>query len=630
MGGSGRAVGAARRVSDAIARNKLMLAALAVFVVLRAPVMLHGYLYVDDIIFRFWAHTSPLDLNYLFRPHNGHVNPVGLLGQWALQRAFPGSVTAIMWYSLAWQVLGLAVVWRLMVELTGRQGSAVIAFTIGAFSLFTFEVGVWWACAIYAGPFTVFLLLAVLFLTRALSGQGGVWWTLSVVAYAVCLLSFSRAAVGLVLLLAVASALPIWPPNDARAGSRGLRRALRAKPDYWVALFVLTGGYVALLLAIAEPAQFAAASPVAVAGNALRTLMFSVVPATVGGPWTWLTIQGVQWPFPVVQPAQHMVLPVVSAIVLVGAIIMVGLFRRALLAFLIWTGVFIGIVIVAAAATRPFVPLNYRYIFDVWMPIAILFGLGPYPLKHEVNPFTPRARRLAADYHLTRRRSATVALACAAFAASAGLSHIVPVTRWVTSETKRYMESGIDSFSAMDAPNGLLPQFTPPDLIHPYLMQPYGSSVVVFSPVPGSPQFSNVANNALFSFDGAGNLQRSQFAARHRSVPPPTPYGYAWGNDPVRIPLESPSDLLQATVEIRYAVDADAIVELTGASGSVVVTLPSGFHTSYFRMPGVTSELTVRVVDGGLRGGIDSLALGVQLDSQGQPVSGASATINAE
>lgn len=627
MGALRGAGGAARRLQTAIARNKLMLAALAVFVIVRAPVMLNGYLYVDDIIFRFWAHTSPLDLEYLFRPHNGHVNPIGLLGQWVLQRAFPGSVPAIMWYSLAWQVVGLGVMWRLMIELTGKQGSALVAFTIGAFSLFTFEVGVWWACAIYAGPFTVFALLSVLCLAKALSGQGRRWWNWSVAAYALALLSFSRAAVALALLLAVAAALPIWPPDDARAGSRGLRQALRIKPGYWIALGALTGGHTLFLLLRAEPGQFALGSPAIVVGNALRTLVYSVLPALAGGPWTWLTIQGVQWPFPVVQPAQNPFLVVVSAIVLVSVIVIVNLFRRALTGFLAWTGLFIAVVVLAAAASRPFIPLNYRYTFDVWMPIAILLGLVPYPLKNELNPFTPLARRLADARVLTSRRTGLVALACVTFAASAGLSQVIPVNRWVNSETKRYIENGIDSFSTMTASDGLLPQFTPPDLIHPYLMQPYGSSVVVFSPVPGSPPFSDVANNSLFSFDGAGSLQRSGFTPEHRSLPPTTPYGYAVGPDPVTIPLESPSDLLQATVELRYAVDANAVIEVSGASGSVIVNLPSGFHTSYFRMPGVTAELTVRALNGEFRGGIDSLALGVQRDSQGQSINGASTTI---
>lgn len=197
----------------------LLLLALFGYLVVRGTVMLNGYLYADDFALRYWADTSGLTPEYLFRSYYGHVQPWGLLAQWILQAGWPGSWTALMVWALLMQIAILALLWRIVLRLTGSQVAAFLAFLVPALSSFTFEVGVWWCMIIESAPYGLFMMLAIWALIRALSGDPGRWWLWSGLAYCAALLSISKGVFFLLIMVIVAAFLPI-----AAAKPRGCER----------------------------------------------------------------------------------------------------------------------------------------------------------------------------------------------------------------------------------------------------------------------------------------------------------------------------------------------------------------------------------------------------------------------
>lgn len=602
-----------------------MLLALAVFAIWRSVVLFRGYLSLDDFIFRYWAHTSPLTLEYLFRPHGGHMNPIGLLGQWALQRAFPGSVPAVMVYVLLWQTAGLAVLWRLMLRLTGRNASALIAFTVGAFSMFGFEVGVWWAGAIYAGPFIFFTLLSILFLVRALQRAPGRWWLWSGAMYALALMSWSRASVAFLMLLAVASALPVWPHDRPRAGHRGLVAALKTNPSYWASLVAVTITYL-VFLQVHAPTVMGSKWHLSLAfAYSWRTLLYNVLPATAGGPWSWFAPLSEPWPSPTVVPNEVPGVLVGGLLALVLIVSVVAVFRPALLAYLAWLGFITATVIAIASFARGgfgFIWTTYRYTYDLWIPLALLFGLVPFRLLGEQDPFPARARRLAGAQQGPRLQTTAAVAFAAAFATSSWLSQRVPAQYWVNNAARGYVTSGASTFGAVPRGDSVLPQKSLAGLIHPVFSMPYATTEVVFSPIPGSPSFSAPANNGLFGFNGHGVLERSTLVDTVSTSRPPSPFGYRIGPQPLTLPLDRTQQQWSLTAEMAYVAREDVEVEVIAGPSVQVLRLPAGMHQTYFRVGSPVSAVTIRAlraIDPDTMG-VDQVRIGLQRDSAGNPI----------
>jgi hypothetical protein len=583
-----------------------MLLSLLGYLLLRGPVMFNGYLYADDFALRFWAYDSALTPEYLFRSYYGHVQPWGLLAQWVLQAGWPGSWTALMVWSLLMQLATLALLWRIVLHLTGSNVAAFLAFLVPASTMFVFEVGVWWCMIIESAPYGLFMMIAIWALIRALEQRPGRWWVWSGLAFGAAIISISKGTLFLIAMVMVAAFLPI-----GTARRRGLRAAFRLNPRYWLALTGFTVGY-ALFLRVFAPIS---RDPNWDLLRALRygrdLFLLNIVNGSAGGPWLWFSAQGETWNGVLVIPRPQTFLYVLAVVLLVAVFVGVRLLRPNLTAYLL------GMLVYALALTAVAMygrggsvvaSTGYRYTSDFWIPLALFAGLLFYPVLGEVRPFSDRALALAARG--IRRR--TVALiAGVALLTSSLVSGFEPSLRWVNSQTKDWVQQARTTVAQTPADATFLPQRTMTDLVHPLLMLPFASTEVVLAPDPAFRPFVDYSTGGLYGFTTDGTAEQ-QFVPGILSVPSGV-CGYQVGAAPTTIPMQQEVPQWSFVAEVTYLSSADTTVAMTVGPTTHQVPIRSGLHNVFFQVDGPVSEVTVRASDPGVQTCIDKVNIGPRL-----------------
>ncbi len=587
-----------------------MLLALAGYLLIRGTVMLNGYLYADDFALRYWADTSGLTPEYLFRSYYGHVQPWGLLAQWILQAGWPGSWTALMIWALIMQVAILALLWRIMLRLTGSQVAAFLAFLVPALSSFTFEVGVWWCMVVESAPYGLFMMLAIWSLIRALSGEPGRWWLWSGLAFCAAVLSISKGSLFIIAMVVIAAFLPIGV-----ATARGLRGAFRANPRYWVLIAAFTAGY-ALFLRLHAPFSRDPQWDLIRALRYSRDLfLLNIVNGSAGGPWLWFSAPGETWNGVLVIPEQSTALMVVAVALLIAVFVVVWRYRPVLMRYLVGMLAYALALTALAAYGRGgsvVASTGYRYTSDFWILLALFAGLLFYPTLTEADPFSPRARALAARLRGRGRGRRTVALAAAvAFLVSGLISAVEPSLRWVNSQTKDYVATARESMDSIPQGAEFLPQRTMTDLIHPLLMLPFASTEVVFAPDPAFRPFVTYSTDGLFGFAADGRAQQ-QFVAGVTSAPNGV-CGYKVSTSPTVIPMAREVPQWSFVAQVSYLSDADTTVRMLVGPTTHEVPIRQGLHNVFFEVEGPVREVTVTGSDPQVQTCIDLVSIGPRL-----------------
>ena len=587
-----------------------MLLALLGYLIVRGTVMFNGYLYADDFAIRYWADTSGLTPEYVFRSYYGHVQPLGLVAQWLLQAVFPGSFTALMVWTLVVQLATFALLWRIVLRLTGSELAAFLAFLVPAFSMFGFETGVWWIEITETVPYGFFMMVSVWALVRALQSELGRWWLWSGLAFFGAVISISKGTVGLLVLFMIVAALPI-----GTARPRGIRAAFRLKPRYWVVLTVAALAYAAFLRVYAPISR----APDWDVGRALayaRDMYFvNIVSASAGGPWQWFSAPGETWNGVLVIPRPSVLLGIVSVSILVTAVVIVRMYRPNIFNYLVWMMAYAGAITAIAAYGRGgalVASSGYRYTFDFWIPLAFFMGLLFYPVIGESDPFSSRARALGrrlAGRGVTRRSLA--AFAAALFVVSSLISSVEPSLRWVDSQTKAYVQTAQESMAGIQPNAEFLPQKTMTDLVHPFLMYPFASTEVVFSPDPVFRPFVAYSTDGLFGFAPDGTAEQQ--------LVPGTPSkpngvcGYQVGTAPTTIPMTGEVPPWTFVAQVSYLSDADTTVEMVVGPTTHRVPVRTGLHNVFFQVVGPVSQVTVRSTDPAVKTCIDLVSIGPRL-----------------
>ena len=193
------------------------LVVLVVSLVVRLNVLRDSYFITDDFMLTSRAMESPFGWDYLGRVHTGHFEPVGFAVMWVLAHFAPWSWGAAVSVILVGLLIVSVLVWRLLVELFGRRGLALVPFALFCFSPLTLPATTWLSAAIIWIP----LMASVAGVTRhhvrylrtgrPLSAVGAVIWLV------VGLLSFEKTLVVLpylvVLTLAVLPQMRIAPDD---------------------------------------------------------------------------------------------------------------------------------------------------------------------------------------------------------------------------------------------------------------------------------------------------------------------------------------------------------------------------------------------------------------------------------
>ncbi len=548
---------------------------LAVLIAGRAAVSLNGYLYTDDFILRYIASSDYPTWNLVTQSYNGHVNPVGWLFLWLLQWAFPGSHAALAIFSLC--VWGLTLVLAAWVgfELTDRWIGAALLALIAGLSLFGLEASVWWAAAMYAVPYQFFLVACLLGFVKALKGGSRTWIWFGLLCYVGTVLSYARGFLLALLVFGVVASIPAQGPEPM-----GHRIAWRWARGYWLAML----GIAALALGFLwrrSGSQLASTEPVELMRQIWNLLTLNVLPALWGGPWRWTPVSLPDGWSPVVAnpaPAGWMVW---ACLIATGfAIGWIWRLRPSLRGWLGWSLAFSAVVLLAgglARAGNPFASEAYRYTFDLVWPLGLIMVLAAVPLWWQHS-------------QVSLGGSGLIVLICI----SAVFSAVTPSRLWGSNQARDYMENATAGFSGIPADTRLLPQGVPAALVDPIRISALANSEVVMSPVPGSPQFGDVADGALLGFSPWGVVEEQQVEGPTSVKGPDPDCGYLVSSTPRTVRLDGA--LIAWAFYARVAYTSGTATTLNLAVGGRITTVPlqaGGPRVVYFPVQGPGEEVLV-------------------------------------
>jgi hypothetical protein len=576
----------------------LVVGAVLAVVGLRAALSLRGYIYMDDFAFRYWAATSPLDINYLLLSYGGHVNPVGLLVQWVAQRVAPGSYMVLAVSSLVMFAIALSLFASILWRLTRQKWAVAVGVVLAGVSLFGFEVTVWWAGAIYAGPYQLFLMACLYAAIRGVV-DGRRRWLIAALVFALgVVLSFSRGSAGLVLVALLVASLPL-----ADGKPIGLRTCARRVPWFWSGMLgiAIAGG----LLVLANSGRLD--RPGLTVASAARymwdVLVLNLLPAVWGGPWRWFELPNQVWPPVLANPA-----PMWWAVWLAGLLSLMAAvwlwLRRPALRWLLLTVVgYAGLVLALAAYARAgsvVASVAYRYTFDFVWPLVLLLVLAVVPSVGE-----------------QRRTSRFGVVVLAAIIVSALWSTWVPARDWAGNPTKQYMANAARGFAQIPEGQGVLDQGVPYDLIHPGLMAPYANARTVMTPQPRAPMFAEFAEEDLYGFASDGSVETQDVDGPRSPSGPDEGCGYRVTDFPRTIPLDGRLIPWGFYARIAYFSGTDTTLNL--AVGGQIHTVPlrsGGLRTVYFPVSGPGDEVLVSVGTPGAVSCVTDIRIGNRVSAQ--------------
>ena len=589
------------RGRGAVLRSPRQLSAVTAVLVLvlglRSYVSLRGYLYADDFAFRYWASIQGPDLDYLTRSYGGHVNPIGMFNQWVLQALFPGSHTALAVFTLILWAATLVIAACVAVLLTHRWQAAALLVAVVGVSLVGFENTTWWAAALYAGPYQLFLVGGLYCIVRFELVGGDRWRWLAVACAGGAAFSFSRGFMAAMLMFLVAACVPF-----EETGPRGLRKTWRAGVWAWVSMVGLCALSLTMVIASSAHIPRAGFTFTGIPRYMATLLTQNVLPAIWGGPWRWFELPPPAWEPIVTNPA-----PAVWAawlFALATALACVWLWRRRphLRHLLLACAGFTAVVLLVAAVARSGTAVEstaYRYTFDVVWLVALLMTLAVVPMWWQQT-------------RISLIGAAVVVIVCV----SALISGVIPARDWMGNQARQYMGNASSTFSQIPKGQFVLDQGVPDDLIHPALMAPFANARTVMTPVPGAPIFGPYAEGTLFGFASDGHVEQQDVTGPTSLPGPDTDCGYRVTSDVRTVPLDGQLISWDFYARVAYFSGTDTTLNL--AVGGQIHTVPlraGGLTAVYFPVSGPGEEVLVSVGSPGVAICVTEIRIGNRVSS---------------
>lgn len=565
---------------------------------LKTAQSLPGFLYFDDFAFRYWAATQSLSVDYLLQSYGGHVNPIGLFLQWVLQAWFPGSRAALAIVPLILYLISLLLFAAIGLRLTASRGAVAIGVIYAGLVLFGFEVTVWWAANIYAGPYQVFFLSGLL---AALWMRGTNEWkpqALLVLSSAGMAFSFSRGVLGIAIVAALAAALP---DRDERCP--GVRTTWNSARLGWGAsgAVAVLGGLLVIsrMGSVTRPGFEITQIP----GSAWNLLIYNLLPALWGGPWRWLEVAQEEWPSVVAVPAPTVKMIIVSAAATIAVIGLIWVRRPALRPLAVTViGVVAAVLTIAGIARSGTLVASvaYRYTFDlVWLFALVLILV--------ITPVMSRGWRAWAA-------PAAVLLVVGA---SAVYSTQLPARDWASNQARQYMHNAERGFSQIPSGQPILDQGVPFDLIHTGLMAPYANARTVFTPQPGAPVFADYAPEALWGFAPDGSVEKQDVEGP--TSPPGKDPDCGYRVTDVAREIELDGELIPWAFYARVAYYSGFDTTLNLAVGGKIYTVPmaaGGIRAVYFPVTGPGDGVLVSIGTAGISACVTEVRIGNRVSEQ--------------
>jgi hypothetical protein len=561
------------------------LALITAQLVVRAVVAFGGYFYWDDLILIGRAGTHDLlSSSYLFDDHDGHVMPGAFLLAGALSRMWPLQWAAPAASLVVLQLLASLALLRALWVILGWRPVLLVPLTFALFCPLGLPAFAWWAAALNSLPMCAALAWVcadAILLARTGNHRYALTGTL---AYAGGLLFFEKAAV--IPFVAFAVVVLLRYVSGERL-LEALAQVWRAGARLWTSTLVVTGGWVAVYLAVVNQKRWSFDLDMT-RDLLLRSITHGIVPSLAGGPWAWA-----RW-----APASPWALPGPAVMTLgwlvLGGLLAVSLARKQRLVpvWLVAAGYAaacqVPIYLMRSSAfTALELAQTLRYLADLVVVLAILgaVGLGA--------PNRDSSRWLDAS----PLRTVVVTGLATAFTVSSLYSTATFLTRWRDDPARSYLQNARHALAAAhadsDAP--LLDQEVDP-LVLQRVVYPENLASHLFALVRERPEFAS-ATTQLRMLTSAGTLTDAQVTWVRSIVPGPVPKcGYLVQPDlPVTLALDGPLLPADWTAEINYLANVDGSMTLSLSDGpDVRIRVRPGLNRVYVRLPGAGYNIAAR------------------------------------
>ena len=591
--------------------SRTVLEAVVVLIVaalgLRIWLVSERWLYADDLLTGGRAAALDLfSLEYLVEDQGGHLVLGPLLASGTLTRIAP-----LEWWPQATalillQVLAALAVLRLLRLLMGDRPALLVPLAVFLFSTLSLGSLGWWAAAIPALPLQIGLAWFcgdALLLARTGRRRFAVTGT---IAFLVSMAFYERAILIPFFALGLL-ALVLYSQGETSPGRVAWQRGRRL----WQGSLLVLAAWAWAFVSLAST-ETAGSATVAQAVELERLLVWNLLPAVVGGPWSWTDVPPGT---PLANGPSYLFL--VAGIALAALVLWTSWRRRGARALWLLALAFV----VASAAPVALgrgstgfalsLPLTFRYYAAEAVLLAVVVAVlmvlpartpgtaegGAAQLLRRIT--APLAMRLSGNSVLRRGRRLVVPLLTVLFVAGSVVSTIDYARSWAGDPTQEYVTTAKAAL-AEAGPSPLLDQQVPESIVWS-LSAPYNTASHVFGPLTARPEFA-AATDQLRMLDDTGALRPATVIAGVAVLPGPiADCGWALRPGGSRVGLESGLFDWEWTVHLDYIADRDGAITVTMGSGEPVrAPVQEGLNSVFLRLTGGGSELRIASETDGL------------------------------
>ena len=550
----------------------------------RGWVALTGNFFADDLILTGRAGMMPvLSAEYLLHDHDGQLMPGGFLVAGALTHWWPLQWWAPVVSLLLLQAIASVSVLRLLRVLLGDRPVLLVPLLLYLFSPLTLPAFAWWAAALNALPLQAGLAwVAADAVVLARTGKKRYAVT-GTIAFALSLAFFAKA----VLIPWFALVVVVLLGRNASQATP-VRWAVRRGAALWTGAAVVTAVWVRAYLTLVESplrnSPLSAAEAAAPVGNGIAR---GVLPALLGGPWSWYSSQGSPpW------AGTPLVLAAAGCAIWLGVVVATVRGRRD--AWIVWLLVLVHVAASAGLmvlgrltpALADNLPLTLRHFSDCAVVVAVAVALilrAPSRSRQAVQPLlTPRGRRLV------------LPAAAVLFVVSSLWSTVTFQRSWTHPPAEAYLQTARSSLAAAGSVP-LLDQTVAADVLWGPAY-PDNLASQIFAPLPERPPFAPVTSELRLIVD-SGELVPAHVVPTQLFTTGPLPdCGHIVSDQQVTvIPLEGPLFEWGWTVQLDFYANRGGIMQVSLAGGEAVRTeVHRGLQRLFVRLTGGGRELRVQ------------------------------------
>lgn len=562
-----------------------------------------GWFLIDDYGFLSDIVGQDLTLDYLFHPHNDHLQPLGFLFVWIVGQSTPYDWALASTITIGLQALASVACLAFLIRLCGRKWSTLIPLGFYLFAVITLPGFLWWCVAMMQVPQQLAAFAAMGFHTEYARTRRKRYIALTAVALAFGMLCDVKVAfVGLALAF-----LSLYLSDSVGLVAR-LKDAVVRQWLAWLVYGGLFVSYLALYLSLNPLSDRESPDRIGVFEVMVR---YTMGPTFLGGPWEW----GQMTDTPLV-PAQPPEWAVTITWVVLSLLLFRAVRRRPATA---WVGVLfviavvINVLMVSTARGAIFgkvLGLEVRYLGDLAPTLVLVVAVlatGLRPTRAgaeavEAGLGARRGRRVEPVELPSRRQVAVGAVVVIAALGGSMISNTKYVNNWHSDYPAREFFQNVVA-QTQDRQLFILDQPVPLDVIpRDDIVAAFERPSQVLRPL-GDRVSASLAANDVEVLDPTGIAYKATVAAKLSSPTGPVEdCGYRIREKATTIPLEllplaePPGEFWWGS--IAYLAGENGTASFTIGSTTTDMEVKRGLHDFVFLGKGDPAKASVQTRSG--------------------------------